>query len=48
MHAIGELSIFKKPDKILHSIRRFLDILEKLEEVFILHTFEENLPSSLI
>jgi hypothetical protein len=44
----GELSVFKKPSKILHSIRRSLDTLKKLEEVFTLHTFEENLPSSLI
>jgi hypothetical protein len=49
MPAGGELSVFKKPSKILNSIRRSLDTLEKSEEVFTLHTFEENqLPSSLI
>jgi hypothetical protein len=48
MPAGGKLSVFKKPSKILHSIRRSLDTLEKSEEVFTLHTFEENLRSSLI
>ncbi len=43
MPAGGELSVFKKPSKILHSIRRSLDTLEKSEEVF-----TQNLPSSLI